>query len=71
MSSLPEPPRELIFAKSLLPTLHKQLDSCTKDNKYCLPLLHEDPKHHGYKGDPGVTPGSCGAVGEKVQVILM
>jgi hypothetical protein len=29
------------------------------------------PKHHGHKGDPGVTPGTCGAVDEKAQVILV
>ena len=28
-------------------------------------------KHHGHKGDPGVTPGTCGADGEKAQVILV
>jgi hypothetical protein len=35
------------------------------------PLQKECPKHHGHKGDPGVTPGTCGAGGEKVQVILV
>jgi hypothetical protein len=29
------------------------------------------PKHHGHKGDPGVTPGTCGAGGEKDPVILV
>ena len=28
-------------------------------------------KHQGHKGDPGVTPGTCGAVGERAQVILV
>ena len=23
------------------------------------------PKHHGHKGDPGVTPETCGAGGER------
>ena len=27
------------------------------------------PKHHGHKGDPGVTPGTCGAGGERAQVV--
>jgi hypothetical protein len=31
----------------------------------------ECPQHHGHKGDPGVTPGICGAIGERDQVILM
>ena len=35
------------------------------------PLHKECLKHHGHKGDPGVTPGTCGAVGERAQVILM
>ena len=39
---------------------------------YCrTPLLEECPQHHGHKGDPGVTPGTCGAIGEKAQVILV
>jgi hypothetical protein len=29
------------------------------------------PKHQGHKGDPGVTPGTCSAGGEKPQVILV
>jgi hypothetical protein len=29
------------------------------------------PKHQGHKGDPGVTPGTCGAGGEKAQMILV
>lgn len=28
------------------------------------PLLEECPQHQGPKGDTGVTPGPCGAVGE-------
>ena len=35
------------------------------------PLLMGCPKHQGHKGDPGVTPGTCGAVGERAQVILV
>ena len=38
----------------------------------CRAPLHEDcPKHHGHKGDPGMTPGTCCAVGERAQVILV
>ena len=38
----------------------------------CRAPLHEEcPQHHGHKGDPGVTPGTCGAVGERAQVILV
>ena len=35
------------------------------------PLLEECPQHHGHKGDPEVTPGTCGAIGERAQVILV
>jgi hypothetical protein len=35
------------------------------------PLHKECPKHHWHKGDPGVTPGTCGADGERAQVILV
>ena len=35
------------------------------------PLLEECPQHHGHKGDPGVTPGTCGTIGERAQVILV
>ena len=38
----------------------------------CRAPLHEEcPKHRGHKGDPGVTPETCGAVGERAQVILV
>src|SRR6202022_1668765 len=38
----------------------------------CRAPLHEEcPKHNGHKGDPGVTHGTCGAVGERAQVILV
>ena len=35
------------------------------------PLLEECPQHHGHKREPGVTPGTCGAIGERAQVILV
>ena len=39
---------------------------------YCRTPLHEDClKHHGYKGDPGVIPRTCSAVGARAQVILV
>ena len=34
-------------------------------------VAHECPKHHGHKGDPRVTPRTFGAIGERVQVILV
>ena len=36
-----------------------------------IPLLEECPQHHGHKGNPGVTPGTCGAIGERAQMILV
>ena len=37
----------------------------------CAPLHRECLKHHGHKGDPGVTTRICGAIGERSQVILV
>ena len=42
------------------------------DGGQCRASLHEEcPKHHGHKGDPRGTPRTCGAVGEKAQMILL
>ena len=42
------------------------------DQILCRAPLHEEcPKHYGHKEDPGVTPGTCGAIGERAQVILL
>jgi hypothetical protein len=39
---------------------------------FCRTPLHKGcPKHQGHKEDPGVTPETCGAGGEKAQVILV
>ena len=35
------------------------------------PLYKECAQHHGYKGDPRLTPGTCGTIGERAQVILV
>ena len=35
------------------------------------PLLEECPQLYGHKRDPRVTPGTCGAIGEWAQVILV
>jgi hypothetical protein len=37
----------------------------------CCILRKGCPKHHGHKGDPRVTPGTCEAGGENAQVILV
>ena len=37
----------------------------------CTPLFEECSQHYGNKGDPGVTPGTYGTIGEKAQVILV
>ena len=37
----------------------------------CAPLHEECQKHHGYKRDHGAMPGTCGAIGEMTQVILV
>ena len=39
---------------------------------YCrAPLQAECPKQHEHKEDPRVTPVTCGAIGERAQVILV
>jgi hypothetical protein len=39
---------------------------------YCrAPIQKGCPKHHGHKGDLGMTPGTCGAGVENAQVILV
>ena len=38
----------------------------------CPAPFHENcPQHHEHKGDPRVTPETCGDIGERGQVILM
>ena len=38
---------------------------------YHTPLHEECPQHDGHKGDPEVTSGTCVAIGERAQVILV
>ena len=54
------------------------LGLCHKIHQIHIVRVHQSrtsskgcPKHPGYKVDPGVTPGTCGANGEKAQVILV
>ena len=35
------------------------------------PLLEKYSQHHGNKGDPEVSPRTCGAIGKRAQVILV
>ena len=42
-----------------------------QDRPCCTPPHKECLEHHGHKGDPGETPGTCGADGENAQVILV
>ena len=51
----------------LAPVFH----SAENVHKCRAPLHEECPKHHGHKGDPGVTPETCGVVGKRAQVILV
>ena len=38
----------------------------------CCASFHEKcPRHHGHKGNRGVTPETYNAIGKKTQVILM
>ena len=48
------------------------LRNASREQGLCRPPFHEEcPKHHGHKGDPGVTPETYGAIGERAQVILV
>ena len=35
------------------------------------PLFNECPQYHRHKGDARVTPGTCGAIGERALIILV
>jgi hypothetical protein len=44
----------------------------THNEDACRAFFHKEcPQHHGRKGDPGVTPETCDAIGERDQVILV
>ena len=64
--------------KTLFRSFHTHTHHTKKKGKKVVPNyechapLHEEcPKHHGDKGDPRLTPGTCGAIGERAQVILV
>ena len=52
-------------------TLQAQVRAMEKMAIYPALLLEKCPQHHGHKGDPEVTPETCGAIGERAQVILV
>jgi transposase InsO family protein len=55
-----------------VPTSSPRVSSSSSPVGGCRAPLHKGcPKHQGHKGDPGVTPGTCGAGGEKAQMILV
>jgi hypothetical protein len=59
-----------VCLSSLFVCLHMQWTEDIRGE--CRAPLHEEcPQHYGHKGDPGVTPGTCDAIGERDQVILM
>ena len=59
-------------AERFLSVLSTRNSEDGEGRSYCLvPLFEECPQHHGHKGDPEVTPGTCGAIGERAQVILV
>ena len=66
--------KDEVFAFALVALLAVQpIKASDGDDDYICraPLLEECPQHHGHKGDPGVRPGTCGAIGERAQVILV
>ena len=52
---------------------HRVAKAILQQTEVVKALLYEEcPKHHGHKGgEPGVTPWTCGAIGERAQMILM
>jgi hypothetical protein len=52
-------------------TISDILKNSTRILECRAPLHKRCPKHQGHKGDPGVTPGTCCADGEKAQLILV
>ena len=67
-------PKTMTFFPQKQPNPPKVGHTCPnflQECQCCTPLHEEYPQHHGHKGDPGVTPETCGAVGERAQVILV
>jgi hypothetical protein len=58
-------PQDTTNNQTMLKNITHNEDAC------CAPLHKECPQHHERKGVPGGTPGTCGAIGERVQVILV
>ena len=76
----PRTPQSEVWARSYgvlngaLPRDSAQQCECCGEGQHTpcrAPLLEECPQHHGHKADPGVTPGTCGTIGERAQVILV
>lgn len=44
---------------------------CVGWHSCCTPLYENCPQHHWHKGDPRMTPKTCGAIGQRAQVILV
>ena len=66
-----DPETKLIDIEDLEEAREDALARTTGVQACRAPLLEECPQHHGHKGDPGVTPGTCGTIGERAQVILV
>ena len=77
MVTLPLSPDVTVYCSVRCKELEIRLELHKLFQDHLLPLscratlLEECPQHHGHKGDPGVTPGTCGAIGERAQVILV
>ena len=76
-----DPPNRLCMRGQLAESVGEVVYAMEDDSHYeenleqenhCRAPLHEEClKHHGYKGDPGVTAETCGAIGGRVQMILV
>ena len=53
------------------PRMEKNIKGLGFDHICRTPLREVCLKHHGHNGDPIMTLGTCGAVGERAQVIIV
>ena len=66
----------LMFALTMCVTYFDRVSDILCMHSYLVYLYHvpfheECLQHHGNKRDPGMTPETCGPIGERDQVILV
>ena len=63
--------RNFIHKECMARLCSMEWGGASQHHQCCVPLHEECPKHHEHKGDPIVMPGTCSAIGERAQVILV